>query len=230
MASSRGIVMQAMEEAYKKQKLRSVSSIRNEAERYNFQYLNFGFCVVVGQEYAVMLHRFQKFHSQLGPGVNFKIPFIDTVAIHHDMRERVIEIPPQQCVTKDNVSISVDGVIYVQVTDPMKASYNVEDFILAITNLGQTTIRSEIGKMTMDETFYKRQAINESVVEAIKPEADEWGVQLIRYEVMDIDPPVNIQNSMILQAEAERNKRAEILASEGSMTAAINKAEAKKQA
>ena len=123
-----------------------------------------------------MLHRFQKFHVQLEPGFNFKVPFIDQVGDVHDLREQVIEIPPQMCVTKDNVSIQVDGVIYIQVVDPVKASYNVEDYVVAITNLGQTTIRSEIGKLTMDETFMYRDEINSKVVGAIEPEADVWGI------------------------------------------------------
>ena len=177
-----------------------------------------------------MLQRFQKYHSTLQPGINFKIPFVDTIGEVHDLREQVIEVQPQQCVTKDNVSIQVDGVIYIQVTDPVNASYNVEDYKVAITNLCQTTIRSEIGRLTMDETFVYRDEINSKVVEAIEPEAEVWGIQLLRYEVKDIDPPMNIQRSMILQAEAERSKRAEILASEGKKIAEINRSEAKKQA
>lgn len=177
-----------------------------------------------------MLHRFQKYDRQLTPGLNFKLPLIESVEAVHDLREQVIEIPPQMCVTKDNVTIQVDGVIYIQIVDPIKASYNVEDYVLAITNLGQTTIRSEIGRLTMDETFFYRDEINTKVVEAIMPEAKEWGIELIRYEVKDIDPPMNIQKSMILQAEAERNKRAEILASEGRMIAEINRASALKKA
>ena len=190
--------------------------------------LNFGFCVIVGQEYAGMLHRFEKFNRQLNSGLSWKIPFVDEVAYVHDLREQVVEILPQTGVTKDNVQITCDGVIYIQVVDPAKASYNVEDYVVAITNLGQTTIRSEIGKLTMDETFMYRDEINSKVVGAIEPEADVWGIQLLRYEVKDIDPPMNIQRSMILQAEAERNKRAEILTSEGKKIAEINRSEAKK--
>jgi len=121
---------------------------------------NWGIPVIVGQEYAVMLHRFEKFSRQLKPGLNFKIPFIDKVAFVHNLREQVIEIPPQTGVTKDNVLIQVDGVIYVQVIDPQRASYNVENYQEAIINLAQTTMRSEIGKLTLDETFEKRDEIN----------------------------------------------------------------------
>ena len=190
--------------------------------------LNFGFCVIVGQEYAGMLHRFEKFNRQLNSGLSWKIPFVDEVAYVHDLREQVVEILPQTGVTKDNVQITCDGVIYIQVIDPIKASYNVEDYVAAISNLAQTTMRSEIGKLTLDQTLTSRDELNEAIINAIKPVSDKWGIDMLRYEVKDIEPPTNIQRSMILQAEAERNKRAEILASEGTRTAEINIAEAKK--
>jgi len=173
-----------------------------------------------------MLHRFEKFHRQLQPGLQFTIPFIDKVHYAHDLREQVIDIPPQTGVTKDNVAISVDGVLYIQVVDPIKASYNVESYEQAIVNLAQTTMRSEIGKLTLDETFEKRDEINQKVVQTITKETSEWGISLLRYEVRDIEPPNQILNSMTLQAEAERSKRAEILTSEGTRQADINIAEA----
>ena len=128
------------------------------------------------------------------------------------------------------MQITCDGVIYIQVVDPIKASYNVEDYVAAISNLAQTTMRSEIGKLSLDQTLTSRDELNAAIIEAIKPVSEKWGIEMLRYEVKDIEPPTNIQRSMILQAEAERNKRAEILASEGTRTAEINIAEAKKQA
>ena len=119
--------------------------------------LNFGFCVIVGQEYAGMLHRFEKFNQKLESGLSWKIPFVDEVAYVHDLREQVVEILPQTGVTKDNVQITCDGVIYIQVVDPVKASYNVEDYVAAISNLAQTTMRSEIGKLTLDESLTNRE-------------------------------------------------------------------------
>ena len=128
--------------------------------------------------------------------------------------------------TKDNVQITCDGVIYIQVVDPVKASYNVEDYASAISNLAQTTMRSEIGKLTLDQTLSNREHLNHKIIESITPVADKWGIKMLRYEVKDIEPPANIRDSMILQAEAERNKRAAILGSEGTRTAEINRAEA----
>ena len=136
----------------------------------------------------------------------------------------------QTGVTRDNVSIMVDAVIYIQVVDPVKASYNVENYQEAIINLAQTTMRSEIGKLTLDETFEKRDEVNQKVVKTIEKEADDWGIEFMRYEVRDIDPPTQILTSMTLQAEAERSKRAEILGSEGTKQADINIAQAKRQA
>ena len=201
------------------------SSIRSTNSYYNL-----GFGVIVGQEYAVMLHRFKKFHTQLEPGFSFKIPFFDEVSFVHDLREQVIEVPMQTGVTRDNVSIMVDAVIYIQVVDPVKASYNVENYQEAIINLAQTTMRSEIGKLTLDETFEKRDEVNQKVVKTIEKEANDWGIEFMRYEVRDIDPPTQILTSMTLQAEAERSKRAEILGSEGTKQADINIAQAKRQA
>lgn len=144
------------------------------------------------------------------------------------MREQVIEISSQVAVTKDNVSLHIDGVLYIEVVDPMKASYGVDDYISAITNLAQTTMRSEIGKLKLDDTFEERETLNRNIVNSIELEAREWGIAALRYEIKDIEPPNNIQKSMILQAEAERKKRASILASEGDKLAAINIAEAEK--
>lgn len=177
-----------------------------------------------------MLHRFKKFSTKLEPGINFKIPFVDTVEYVHDLREQAIEITSQVAVTKDNVALHIDGVLYIQVVDPFKASYEVESYKEAVMNLAQTTMRSEIGKMSLDSLFEERETLNQRIVLSVEKEAFEWGVHAIRYEIKDIEPPTAIQKSMVLQAEAERRKRASILTSEGDMMANVNIAEAEKQA
>lgn len=193
-------------------------------------YIDLGFVVFVREKYACLVHRFQKYNRQMNPGLNFKIPLIDTLEYTHDLREQVVEISSQVAVTKDNVALHIDGVLYIQIEDPVKASYNVENIYQAITNLAQTTMRSEIGKLTLDKTFEERDTLNQSIIKAIEKETKDWGVLALRYEIKDIEPPSNIQKSMILQAEAERRKRASILTSEGDRTANINVAEAEKKA
>lgn len=166
----------------------------------------------------------------MSPGLNFKIPYLDTVEYTHDLREQVVEISSQVAVTKDNVALHIDGVLYIQISDPEKASYNVENIYQAITNLAQTTMRSEIGKLTLDRTFEERDLLNHNIIKAIENEIKDWGITAIRYMIKDIEPPANISKSMILQAEAERRKRANILTSEGDRTMSINIAEAEKRA
>jgi regulator of protease activity HflC (stomatin/prohibitin superfamily) len=146
------------------------------------------------------------------------------------LREQAIEISSQVAVTRDNVALHIDGVLYIQVVDPEKASYGVESYKDAVINLAQTTMRSEIGKRSLDSLFEERETLNEKIVSAIEKESQEWGVHSIRYEIKDIEPPTSIQKSMVLQAEAERRKRASILTSEGEMLANINIADAEKQA
>ena len=180
------------------------------------------------EQYACLIHRFQKFHKQVKPGLNFKIPIIDTIEYVHDLREQVVEISSQVAVTKDNVALHIDGVLYLKIEDPYKASYGVESISSAITNLAQTTMRSEIGKLTLDKTFEERDKLNENIVNAIDKETQDWGTRCVRYEIKDIEPPNNIQKSMILQAEAERKKRANMIESEGERQFRVNIAEAKK--
>lgn len=151
---------------------------------------------------------------------------IDTIEYVHDLREQVIEISSQVAVTKDNVALHIDGVLYLKVEDPYKASYGVENLTTAITNLAQTTMRSEIGKLALDKTFEERDKLNEKIVHALDKETQAWGTKCIRYEIKDIEPPNNIQKSMILQAEAERKKRANMIESEGERQSRINLAEA----
>ena len=204
---------------------------KNHSQRIGKDYRQyFGFAVIVPEQYALLLHRFKKFDRKLEPGLNYKIPFIDTIEYVHDLREQAIEISSQVAVTKDNVALHIDGVLYIQVVDPEKASYNVESYKDAVTNLAQTTMRSEIGKRSLDSLFEERETLNERIVSAIEKESQEWGVHSIRYEIKDIEPPTAIQKSMVLQAEAERRKRASILTSEGEMLANINIADAEKQA
>jgi regulator of protease activity HflC (stomatin/prohibitin superfamily) len=164
------------------------------------------------------------------PGINFKIPIIERIAFVVEQREQVIDISSQVAVTKDNVALHIDAILYVEVEDPYKAAYNVEAWEVAICNLAQTTMRSEIGKITLDKTFEEREHLNKRIVDQLAKDIEEWGIKAIRYEIRDIEPPNNIQKSMILQAEAERSKRAAVLASEGSKISEINIAEAKKQA
>ena len=204
---------------------------KNHSQRIGKDYRQyFGFAVIVPEQYALLLHRFKKFERKLEPGLNYKIPFIDTIEYVHDLREQAIEISSQVAVTKDNVALHIDGVLYIQVVDPEKASYGVESYKDAVTNLAQTTMRSEIGKRSLDSLFEERETLNERIVSAIEKESQEWGVHSIRYEIKDIEPPTAIQKSMVLQAEAERRKRASILTSEGEMLANINIADAEKQA
>eukprot|EP00347_Sterkiella_histriomuscorum_P008323 403345529 len=190
----------------------------------------FGVAVFVREKYAVLIHRFQKYDRTLKPGFNFKLPLIDSVEYVHDLREQVVEISSQVAVTKDNVALHIDGVLYIEIVDPQKASYNVENIYSAITNLAQTTMRSEIGKLTLDKTFEERDTLNQNIIKSISKETQDWGISALRYEIKDIEPPSNIQKSMILQAEAERRKRASILTSEGDKMANINVSEAEKKA
>ena len=182
----------------------------------------------VREKYACLVHRFSKFQRLVKPGINFKIPFVETIEFSHDLREKCVEISSQVAVTRDNVALHIDGVLYLQITDPEKASYGVENIEEAISNLAQTTMRSEIGKLTLDKTFEERETLNKNIVDAIDKEIQDWGTRCIRYEIKDIEPPKPIQKHMILQAEAERQKRAHILESEGEQQSRINIAEAKK--
>ena len=189
-----------------------------------------GTLVFVRQNYAALLQRFGKYHTTLKPGLNIKIPLVDEVAFVHDLREQAIEIDSQVAITKDNVALRLDAILFIQVVDPYKASYGIEKIISAISNLAQTTMRSEIGKLTLDKTFEERESLNHHIVNMISPEVEAWGVNCLRYEIRDIEPPTNIKKSMILQAESERQKRADILKSEGERQAAINLAEGERMA
>ena len=170
---------------------------------------------VVPQQRAWVVERWGKFHAVLEPGLNFVVPFIDRIAYRHDLREIPLDVPPQVCITKDNTQLQVDGIIYFQVTDPRLASYGSSNYVLAITQLAQTTLRSVIGRMELDRTFEERDQINASVVNALDAAAPNWGVKVLRYEIKDLTPPAEILRSMQAQITAEREKRAVIATSEG---------------
>ena len=170
---------------------------------------------VVPQQNAWVVERLGKYSMTLTPGLNFLVPFIDRVAYKHSLKEIPLDVPSQVCITRDNTQLQVDGIIYFQVTDPMRASYGASDYVVAITQLAQTTLRSVIGKMELDKTFEERDAINSSVVQALDEAAPNWGVKVLRYEIKDLTPPAEILRSMQAQITAEREKRALIAASEG---------------
>ena len=185
---------------------------------------------VVPQQNAWVVERLGRFHGVLNPGLNILVPFIDRVAYKHSLKEIPLDVPSQVCITKDNTQLAVDGILYFQVTDPMRASYGSSNYIIAITQLAQTTLRSVIGKMELDKTFEEREAINIAVVNALDEAALNWGVKVLRYEIKDLTPPNEILRAMQAQITAEREKRALIAASEGRKQEQINIAEGERQA
>lgn len=185
---------------------------------------------VVPQQSAWIVERLGKFHAVLNPGLNFIIPFIDKVAYKHSLKEIPLDTPSQICITRDNTQLSVDGVLFFQVTDPKRASYGTSNYVIAITQLAQTTLRSVVGKMELDKTFEERDAINNSVVAAIDEAALNWGVKVLRYEIKDLTPPQVILQAMQQQITAEREKRAVIAESEGRKQQQINLAIGEKEA
>ena len=185
---------------------------------------------VVPQQHAWVVERLGKYHSTLTPGLNFLVPFVDRLAYQHTLKEIPLDVPSQICITKDNTQLTVDGILYFQVTDPMRASYGSSNYIIAITQLAQTTLRSVIGRMELDRTFEERALINTSVVQALDEAALNWGVKVLRYEIKDLTPPAEILRSMQAQITAEREKRALIAASEGRRQEQINIATGEREA
>jgi regulator of protease activity HflC (stomatin/prohibitin superfamily) len=185
---------------------------------------------VVPQQNAWVIERLGRYHGTLLPGLNIVIPFIDRVAYKHTLKEIPMDVPSQICITRDNTQLQVDGILYFQVTDPKLASYGTSDFVFAITQLAQTTLRSVIGKMELDKTFEERDDINRAVVDALDEAALSWGVKVLRYEIKDLTPPKEILHAMQAQITAEREKRAVIATSEGKQQEQINLANGARQA
>jgi regulator of protease activity HflC (stomatin/prohibitin superfamily) len=185
---------------------------------------------VVPQQNAWVVERLGKFHAVLPPGPNILIPFVDSVAYKHSLKEIPLDVPSQVCITRDNTQLQVDGILYFQVTDAMRASYGSSNYVVAITQLCQTTLRSVIGKMELDKTFEERDMINGLVVNALDDAASNWGVKVLRYEIKDLTPPAEILRSMQAQITAEREKRALIAASEGRRQEQINIATGQREA
>jgi len=185
--------------------------------------------VVVPQQNAFVVERLGKFHGILTAGFHILFPFVDVIRYKHSLKEQALDIPEQICITRDNVQVAVDGVLYLKILDPERASYGISDYYFAIIQLAQTTLRSEIGKIELDRTFEERTHINGQVVSELDKASETWGIKVLRYEIKNITPPRDVLAAMEKQMRAEREKRAVILTSEGERDAAINSAEGKKQ-
>ena len=185
--------------------------------------------VVVPNQVVYVVERLGKYSRTLGAGFHILVPFIARVAYRHILKEQAIDVPPQNCITKDNISVEIDGILYMRVIDPVKASYGIMDYRFAITQLAQTTMRSEIGKIELDRTFESRENVNISIVNSIDEASAPWGIKLTRYEIKNIEPPQTIREAMEKQMRAERVKREQIALSEGDKQAKINRAEGDKQ-
>ncbi len=187
-------------------------------------------CVrIVPQKQAFIVERLGKYHCTLDAGLHLLMPIIDRVSYKHTLKEQAIDVPPQQCITRDNITVEVDGILYLQVMDPAKASYGIGNYLFATTQLAQTTMRSEMGKIELDKSFEERMMVNMAIVEAVDKASDPWGVKVTRYEIKNITPPQSIRDAMEKQMRAEREKRALIAESEGDRQAKINRAEGEKQ-
>jgi regulator of protease activity HflC (stomatin/prohibitin superfamily) len=187
-----------------------------------------GVCIIP-QQSAYVIERLGKFNRVLHAGISYIIPFVDRIAYRHTLKEQAMDIPEQICITRDNVQVGVDGVIFIQVFDPQMASYGISNYVFSIVQLAQTTMRSEVGKIDLDKTFEERTTINSAIVSAINDASRTWGVKILRYEIKNIRPPDNVLNAMEKQMQAEREKRAVILQSEGEKQSAVNVAEGQKQ-
>ena len=184
---------------------------------------------IVPQKQAFLVERLGRYRETLGAGMHILLPFIDRIAYRRDLKEIAIDVPPQQCVTRDNIIVEVDGLLYLQVIDPVKASYGIYDYLFACSQLAQTTLRSEVGKLELDRTFEERTAINTAICSEVDKASDPWGVKVTRYEIKTIKPPASVLDAMEKQMKAEREKRASIAESEGERQARINRAEGVKQ-
>lgn len=184
---------------------------------------------IVPQRTAYIVERLGKYHATLNAGFHILIPIIDKVAYKQNLKEIAVDVPPQTCVTRDNVSVEVDGILYVQVIDPHKASYGIQDYQFAVIQLSQTTMRSVVGKLDLDKTFEERESMNGVIVAAVDKASDPWGVKVTRYEVKNIHPPQSVRDAMEKQMRAEREKRAQIAESEGDKQSKINRSQGEKQ-
>ena len=184
---------------------------------------------IVPQKQAWIVQRLGKYYCTLDAGLHILVPVIDVIAYKHSLKEQAIDVPPQQCITKDNITVEIDGILYVMVVDPVKASYGINNYLFATTQLAQTTMRSEVGKLELDRTFEEREYINASIVQAVDKASDPWGIKVNRYEIKNITPPQSIRDAMEKQMRAEREKRATIAESEGERQARINRADGQKQ-
>ena len=185
--------------------------------------------IIVSERENVVVERLGKFHRTLKPGIYFLIPFFDNAAYKHEMREQVIDIPPQSVITSDNIQVEVDGMLYLQVMDANKASYGIGDYLVASNNLAQTTMRSEVGKITLGEIFSEREAVNKKIISEIDKASDPWGIKVLRYEIKDIAPTPKVIDTLEKQMEAEREKRAEITRATAEKEKLINVSEGQKQ-
>jgi regulator of protease activity HflC (stomatin/prohibitin superfamily) len=185
--------------------------------------------VVVPQQSAYVVERLGRYHGTLNAGFHLLVPFVDVIRYQHSLKEQAIDIPAQVCITRDNVQVGVDGILYLKVLNPERASYGIQNYTFAITQLAQTTLRSEVGKIDLDRTFEERTTINLQVVGELDKASEPWGVKVLRYEIRNIEPPQDVLAAMEKQMRAEREKRAVILTSEGQRDAAINTAEGEKQ-
>ena len=187
-------------------------------------------CVrIVPQKQAFIVERLGKYHCTLDAGLHLLVPIIDRVSYKHTLKEQALDVPPQQCITRDNITVEVDGILYLMVMDPAKASYGIGNYLFATTQLAQTTMRSEMGKLELDRSFEERTQINGAIVEAVDKASEPWGIKVTRYEIKNITPPQTIRDAMEKQMRAEREKRALIAESEGDRQAKINRAEGDKQ-
>ena len=184
---------------------------------------------IVPQKSAYVIERLGKYAKTLEAGFHILVPFLDNVAYRHSLKEVALDVPSQSCITKDNITVEVDGVLYLQVMDPVKASYGIENFMFASTQLAQTTMRSEIGKLDLEGTFEERENINAAIIRAVDKASDPWGVKITRYEIKNITPPQSVKDALEKQMRAEREKRAAIAQSEGERQSKINVAEGEKQ-
>ena len=184
---------------------------------------------VVPQREQFVIERLGKYAKTLDAGFHLLVPFVDVVAYKHTLKEQTVDVPSQSCITKDNISVEIDGVIYLQVNDARAASYGIQDYMFATSQLAQTTLRSEIGKIELDRTFEERETINSQVVHAVDRAAEPWGVKILRYEIKDIVPPASVKDALEKQMRAERERRAVVASSEGERQARINVSEGERQ-